>query len=250
MTSIEYILLAASVLLLLSIIASKASDKLGIPALLLFLLVGMLAGSEGPGGIHFDDPLVAQSLGVMALVFILFSGGLDTDWESVRPVLWKGLTLSTLGVLITASIVGLFATIILDFSLLEGLLLGAVVSSTDAAAVFSVLRSRNESLRGQLKPLLELESGSNDPMAVFLTLGFISLLTDPTASLIDLIPMFIQQMALGAVIGYVFGKGMIYVINYLKLGYEGLYPVLTLTLVLFVYGATASLGGNGFLVYI
>ncbi|HSE84131.1 MAG TPA: potassium/proton antiporter, partial [Thermodesulfobacteriota bacterium] len=247
MASIEHILLAASVLLLLSIIASKASDKLGIPALLLFLLIGMLAGSEGPGGIHFDDASVAQSLGVLALVFILFSGGLDTDWEGVRPVLWKGLTLSTLGVLITASIVGLFATIILDFSLLEGLLLGAVVSSTDAAAVFSVLRSRNVSLRGQLKPLLELESGSNDPMAVFLTIGFISLLTDPTASLINLIPMFIQQMALGTVIGYVFGKGVVYIINYLKLGYEGLYPVLTLALVLFVYGTTASLGGNGFL---
>ncbi|HWP92493.1 MAG TPA: potassium/proton antiporter [Thermodesulfobacteriota bacterium] len=251
MISIEILLLGSSILLLLSILASKASDKIGVPALLLFLLVGMLAGSEGPGGIEFDNPWLAQSLGVTALSFILFAGGLDTDWSSIRPVLWKGLSLSTLGVLITALLVGCFAAFVLDFSLLEGLLLGAIVSSTDAAAVFAVLRSRNVSLKEQLKRLLELESGSNDPMAVLLTIGLISLLINPTESVLDLVPMFIQQIALGALMGYAIGRGIILVVNYSRLQYEGLYPALTLALVLFTYGATASLGGNGFLaVYI
>lgn len=247
MISIEYILLGASILLLLSIIASKVFGRLGIPALLLFLLIGMLAGSEGPGGIYFDDPWIAQSLGIFALAFILFAGGLDTNWADVRPVLWRGLALSTLGVFITALLVGWFATAVFGFSLLEGLLLGAVVSSTDAAAVFSVLRSKKVSLKGQLKPLLELESGSNDPIAVFLTIGFITLLVNARASVVDLIPMFVQQMVLGAVLGYGIGKGMTLTINHLRLEYEGLYPVLTISLVLLTYGAAALLGGNGFL---
>ncbi|RJQ23961.1 MAG: potassium/proton antiporter [Nitrospiraceae bacterium] len=251
MISIEYILAGAAVLLLLSIIASKASDKLGIPALLLFLVVGMLAGSDGPGGIHFDDPYLAQFLGVMALSFILFAGGMDTEWTSVRPVLWTAAALSTVGVFITALLVGWFATAVLNFSLLEGLLLGAIISSTDAAAVFSVLRSRKVSLTGRLKPLLELESGSNDPMAVLLTIGFVSLLLHPGESVLSLIPMFIQQMVLGALLGYFMGRGMVYLVNNLKLEYEGLYPVLSLSSVLLTYGVTATAGGNGFLaVYI
>jgi len=251
MISIEYILTGAAVLLLLSIIAGKASDKFGIPALLIFLVVGMLAGSDGPGRIHFDDPYLAQFLGVVALSFILFAGGLDTNWGSVRPVLWRGMILSTAGVIITALSVGWFATVILGFSLLEGLLLGAIISSTDAAAVFSVLRSKQVSLRGHLKPLLELESGSNDPMAVMLTTGFISLILNPGDSFMDLIPAFASQMAVGALMGYIMGRGMMYLVNKLNLEYEGLYPVLSLTLVILTYGSTAVLGGNGFLaVYI
>lgn len=247
MTSIEYILLGASILLLLSVIASKASGRLGVPALVLFLVIGMLAGSDGPGGIYFDDPWLAQFLGVVALAFILFAGGLDTNWQSVRRVFWSGLALSTLGVFITTLLVGWFATAVLGFSLFEGLLLGSVVSCTDAAAVFTVLRSRNVSLKGQLQPLLELESGSNDPMAVYLTIGFIELLSTPTASIIDLIPLFVHQMTLGAAIGYAMGRAMVLVVNRLKLEYDGLYPVLTFALVLLTYGATASMGGNGFL---
>ncbi|MFN3480216.1 MAG: potassium/proton antiporter [Thermodesulfovibrionales bacterium] len=251
MPSIEYMLAGAAILLLLSIIASKASDILGIPALLIFLVVGMLAGSDGPGGIHFDDPFIAQFIGVIALSYILFAGGLDTNWASVRPVFWSSIALSTFGVFIAALLVGWFAMYVLGFSLLEGLLLGAIISSTDAAAVFSVLRSKRVSLRGNLKPLLELESGSNDPMAVLLTVGFIRLLLNPGDSVLDLIPMFIKQMLLGALMGYFMGHGMAYLINKLKLGYEGLYPVLSLSLVLLTYGATVTAGGNGFLaVYI
>jgi cell volume regulation protein A len=211
----------------------------------------MLAGSDGPGGIYFDDASLAQSLGVVALALILFSGGLDTEWSSVRPVLWKGLALSTAGVLITALLVGLFARIVLGFSLLEGVLLGAIVSATDAAAVFSVLRARSVGLKGHVRPLLELESGSNDPMAVFLTTGLIGIMTQPQAGWFSLVPMFIQQMVLGSALGYAIGTLIVLLINRLRLEFEGLYPVLTLSLVLLTYGATASLGGNGFLaVYI
>lgn len=251
MPSFETVLLIGSVLLILGVVASKVSGKVGVPALLLFLVIGMLAGSEGLGGIYFDDPRLAQSLGVAALVLILFAGGLDTDWGSVRPMVGKALVLSTLGVLLTAVLAGWFATVALKFSLLEGLLLGAIVSSTDAAAVFSVLRSKNVSLQGELKPLLELESGSNDPMAVFLTVSVISLLTGAGSSPAALIPAFLVQMPLGALAGYGAGKAMGLLINCVRLDYEGLYPVLSLALILFTYGATSLLGGNGFLaVYI
>src|SRR5512134_2919727 len=251
MLTIEYFLLAAAGLLLLSVLASKAFGRMGIPALLLFLGIGMLAGSDGPGGIHFDNPWLAQSLGVVALTFILFAGGMDTEWASVRRVLGIGISLSTVGVAVTAGLVGWFATAALNMSWFEGLLIGAIVSSTDAAAVFAVMRSRYVGLRSPLKPLLELESGSNDPMAVFLTIGLISLITGQSDSPLDLVPMFIRQMVLGATIGYGIGKLMVLLINRLRLEYEGLYPVLTLSLVLLTYSGSAWLGGNGFLaVYI
>jgi cell volume regulation protein A len=247
MIPVEEILLGTAVLLLLSIVASKASGRLGVPALVLFLGVGMLAGSEGPGGIHFDNARLAQSVGVIALVIILFAGGLDTRWESVRPVLGRALALSTAGVLLTAVLVGLFASAVLGFSLLEGLLLGSIVSSTDAAAVFAVLRSKELGLKGEIKPLLEFESGSNDPMAVFLTIGLTNLLINPEASLLGLIPMFVWQMTLGGVLGYLMGRAAVAVVNRLGLGYGGLYPVLVLALVFLTYGGTTLVGGNGFL---
>lgn len=247
MIPVENLLLVASILLLISIIASKASGRLGIPALLLFLIIGMLAGSEGPGGIHFDDAWLAQLVGVVALAFILYDGGLSTEWQVIRPVIRGGILLSTVGVLVSAILVGFFATLVLNFSLIEGLLLGAIISSTDAAAVFSILRSRDVRLKGNLEPLLELESGSNDPMAVFLTIGFTGLLINQDGRIVDLVPMFFRQMALGIALGFGLGKGMVFVVNRLRLGYEGLYPVLTIALVLLAYGATAYLGGNGFL---
>lgn len=247
MIAIEYLLLAGGSLLLLSVIASRASGRLGIPALLLFLGLGMLAGSEGPGGIHFDDADLAQRLGVVALAFILFSGGLDTNWKTVRTVLPEGITLSTVGVLATALLVGGFAAIVLNFPVAEAILLGAIVSSTDAAAVFSVLRSRGARLRAPIARLLELESGSNDPMAVFLTVGMIQLIQDPAASPIRLMPLFLQQMALGALAGYVLGRLTVEIANRIQLQYEGLYPVLTTAMVALGYGATTAVGGNGFL---
>jgi cell volume regulation protein A len=246
-TPFEPIIFIGAFLVLISIFASRMSARLGVPALLLFLFIGMLAGSEGPGGIHFDDPNVARSIGVVALALILFAGGLDTKWGEVRPILRQGMGLSTFGVLFTSLLLGWFVSIVTPFSFLEGMLVGSIVSSTDAAAVFAVLRSRNVSLRGSLRPLLELESGSNDPMAVFLTMGLVGLMADPTSSIADLVPMFVRQMLLGALVGYGAGKAMVYITNHLRLEYEGLYPVLTLAVLLLVYSLTSMVGGNGFL---
>lgn len=244
---IDYQLLALGVILLLSVLASKVSDRFGVPALVLFLVLGMLAGSEGPGGIDFDSPVIAQFLGVAALALILFSGGLSTDWGEVRPVLGRSLTLATAGVLITAMAFAAFAWMALGLTLLEGMLLGSIVSSTDAAAVFSVLRARGVSLKPPLKPLLELESGSNDPMAALLTIGFVQVLTQPEMEPTALLFQFVLQLPLGALGGYLMGRAIIWVVNNIQLGYEGLYPVLTLSMVLLTYSVTVLLGGNGFM---
>lgn len=244
-------LLVASILLLLSVVAWKISSWLGVPALLFFLGIGMLAGSDGPGGIYFDNAFVAQSVGVVALAFILFAGGLDTQWKVVRPALGGALSLSTVGVLLTALVTAVFAILLLHFSFLEGLLLGAIISATDAAAVFSVLGARSLHLQGRIVPLLELESGSNDPMSVFLTIGVIRLLTEPQTSIFEIIVLFVQQMGIGAISGILLGWAAIFLISRFKLSVVALYPVVSIALVLLAYSLTAMLGGSGFLaVYI
>ncbi|MDO1449865.1 potassium/proton antiporter [Rhodocytophaga aerolata] len=243
----ENILLGCSILLFIGIIASKTSGKTGVPVLLLFLGIGMLAGSDGIGGIYFDNYKAAESLGSISLALIIFSGGLDTKWESIKPILWRGVSLSTLSVLITALVVGVFVSWISDFSLLEGLLLGSIVSSTDAAAVFSILRTKNIGLKRNLRPTLEFESGSNDPMAYFLTIGVTGLLVNPESSIISLIPSFFIQMILGSLGGYLMGRVSLWLINHIKLENDGLYPVLTLSLAIFTFAGTNYVNGNGFL---
>ncbi len=247
MISAENWLLIGSLLLLVSIISSKTSFRLGIPALLIFLLVGVLAGSDGPGGIYFNDPKATQFLAIVALTLILFSGGLDTKIESVRPVIWQGFSLATLGVFLTAVLVGGFVSWLLDFSFLNGMLVGAIVSSTDAAAVFSVLRTRKVGLKGNLRPLLELESGSNDPMAFFLTITLIQLVTQPEVGAWMLLVLFVKQMIIGTLAGYGMGRAMVWLLNKIRLDVEGLYPVLLMAMVFLTYSGTAFLGGNGFL---
>lgn len=247
----ENILLIGSVMLIISVIGAKTSSRFGIPTLLLFLIVGMFAGTDGPGGIAFYDPKVAQFIGSISLCLILFSGGLDSRWQDMKPVLWPGLFLSTIGVIISALAVGAFVMLITDFTLIEGLLLGAIVSSTDAAAVFSILRSMGMGLKGHLRPLLEFESGSNDPMAFFLTIAFVFLLSHPGASIAHLIPMFFQQMIIGAVAGYGMGRLMHFLLIKIRLDVEGLYSVLLIAMVLFTFSFTSFIGGNSFLaVYI
>ena len=243
----EIIFLAAAILMFASLVASKVSERFSVPALLLFLLLGMLAGSEGLGGIYLDNYQAARFIGVVALVFILFYGGLDTTWSSIRPVLAPGVVLATFGVLITAVVVGLSAVQFLGFTFVEGMLLGSIVSSTDAPAVFSVLRSKKVSLRGNLKPLLELESSSNDPMAVFLTLGFLGLVSGERSSLWSLLPSFALDMGIGILAGWSMARLGIALVNRMKLEYAGLYPVLTICLVLFTYAITTFVRGNGFL---
>lgn len=249
--ALEPLLLIGSLLILLSIFINKLNDNFGIPALVLFIGIGMLAGSEGPGGIFFDNAELAQSVGSVALVFILFAGGLETSWKSVKPVLRESLVLATAGVLITAFSIALFSVYILQFSWLNGWLLGSIISSTDAAAVFSVLRSKSINLKGNLKPLLELESGSNDPMAIFLTIGLIQLITNPEKPFYEIGLLFVYQMGLGTLFGFAFGKLSVLILKKIKSENEGTYPVLLIALAGVTYSATAVMQGSGFLaVYI
>lgn len=241
------ILLIGSILLLISVIAGKTTNKSGVPTLIFFLIIGVLAGSEGIGGIHFDNASIAQFIGITALNFILFSGGLDTHWKSIRPVIWKGVALSTLGVFLTTISVGYFVHYVFDFTIWEGLLLGAIVSATDAAAVFSILRNKGIALKGYLRPTLELESGSNDPMAYFLTITLTGIVASGNVDAADLIISFLKEFIIGGAIGYIVGKGSVWLVNNIDLETEGLYPVLTLGLAIFTYSVTHSIGGNGFL---
>lgn len=245
--TIENILLVGSLLLFISIIVGKTSYKFGIPTLLLFLAIGMLAGSDGLIGIHFDNPQIAQFIGIVSLNFILFSGGLDTNWKSVKPVLWQGIVLSTLGVLLTAVSLGIFVWLVTDFTIYESMLLGSIVSSTDAAAVFSILRSKSLALKSKLRPTLELESGSNDPMAYVLTIAFLSLVINQDKNIVSIVPLFLQQMVLGGIAGLAFGKLSKFIINKIQLDFEGLYPVLVIAIMFITFSATDFVGGNGFL---
>ncbi|MBA3885131.1 MAG: potassium/proton antiporter [Acidobacteria bacterium] len=237
----------AAALLLAGVLLSKTSSRLGVPSLLLFLGLGMLAGSEGVGGIAFDDFALAQRYGIIALAFILFSGGAGTAWPEIRRVLAPGVALASAGVLLSAIVLGAVAAAIFRLGLLEGLLLGAVIASTDAAAVFSILRSRGVAIVPRLRQLLELESGSNDPAAVFLTVGMITLVQQTGTGVVDLIGLFFVQMGVGLAAGWLLARGAVALINRLRLEYDGLYPVLTIAFVLLTYEGTAWLGGSGFL---
>ncbi len=245
--SIDLIFIIFSTLIILSILTIKLSNRFGIPSLVLFLAIGMLAGSDGLGVLTFDNPSLVRSLGITSLILILFSGGLDTEWSAVRPIVWQGLSLSTIGVLVTALLMGVFVAWVQGFSFLEGLLLGAIVSSTDAAAVFMVLRARKTKIPRRLIQLLEFESGSNDPMAVVLTIALIRLLTEPSTSFVELVVFFVMQMGVGTVIGIAMGEIMRRAFNALDLELEGIYPVLSLALALLTYGLTDYLEGSGFL---
>lgn len=246
--TIENIILMGSILLFISIIVGKTSYRFGVPTLLLFLAIGMLAGSEGIGGIRFDNPGAAQFIGVIALNFILFNGGLETSFTEIKPIIREGLVLSTFGVLLTALILGGFIYYVFEeFSFYESMLLGSIVSSTDAAAVFSILRSRRMALKTNLRPTLELESGSNDPMAYVLTIAFLTLVMNQDQSIWSIVPMFFRQMILGIIFGFGFGLISKIIVNRINLSFNGLYPVLVIALMFITFSATDFLGGNGFL---
>lgn len=243
----EVTLLFVAGFLLLAVLASKVSSKLGVPSLLLFVGIGMLAGSDGPGGIVFENFEVAKQVGLILAAFILFSGGLDTDFSLVRPILAPGLLLSSVGVFLTAGLIGLFAHYALGFPLMTGLLLGAIVSSTDSAAILSVIRQRGLFVRPPTSTLLEFESGTNDPMAVFLTIGIAQVIVNPDLTLMSLAPRLFLQMGMGAALGYGMGVGLVWLINRLRLDNDGLYSVVTLAGVGITYGAANVLGGSEYL---
>lgn len=239
--------LALSLLIVISIFVIRLSNNLGVPILLLFLGVGMLAGSEGPGGIYFDDSKLAQNIGITALIIILFSGGMDTKWSHVKSVVTPALSLATIGVIITACFVGIFAYYFLKIPITVSLLLGSIVASTDAAAVFSIIGARKIRVKGKMTPLLELESGSNDPMAVFLTISMIELILNPNPSYMMLGVSFVLEMVVGLVLGLLIGRFILFSINRLTIPIEGLYPVFIFASAFLVYSMTVLCHGSGFL---
>lgn len=244
---IDQLILLAAVLILIGIASSKLSARLGLPVLVLFLLIGMLAGDGGIGGISFDNPGAAHALGTLALAIILFDGGLQTQTASIKRV-WKPASLlATVGVLVTAVITGLAAAYVLDLSLMEGLLLGAIVGSTDAAAVFSLLRNAGIHIRERLKATLEIESASNDPMAIFLTVGLLEILVNDMEPGTGLLNMFLLQMGVGAAVGLGIGWVSVQIINRIHLVASGLYPVMVAACGLLSFGLAANLNGSGFL---
>lgn len=253
----ENILLIGSVLIFVSIIISKTGYKFGIPTLLLFLLVGMFFGSDGLG-LQFNNAEDAQFIGMIALSIILFSGGMDTKIADIRPVMAQGLVLSTIGVILTTLITGLFIFYISEWDqtniylpLVVSMLLAATMSSTDSASVFSILRSQNINLKNNLRPMLELESGSNDPMAYMLTIALIQVIASNNMSIAVIIKDLFIQFFFGAAIGFALGKAASFIINRINLSNSSLYPILLLSIVFFTFTITDLLKGNGYLaVYI
>ncbi|GAD05513.1 potassium/proton antiporter [Porphyromonas crevioricanis] len=249
----EHYLLLGSLVILAGILAGKVGYKFGIPGLLLFLFTGMIFGSSGLG-IKFDDAGVAQFTGMVALSVILFSGGMDTKIREIRPVLREGVTLSTLGVILTTLSTGLFVYLLsyydlspVHISLPAALLLAALMSSTDSASVFAILRSQKMHLKENLKPALELESGSNDPMAYMLTLALIQYIGMGQADIAVIAGELLLQFALGCVLGYIFGKISVFLLNRINIENDMIYPIILLCLVFVTFSLSSLFGGNGYL---
>lgn len=257
------IMLIVAILLMLSVLAGNAGSRFGIPALLLFLGVGMVAGVDG-FGLHFDSAETAQFIGMVSLSIILFSGGLDTRMRDIRPVMAQGLTLATVGVLITTAVTGAFIYYMfglfapgIAFDWPESLLLAAIMSSTDSASVFSIFDSTRTGLRQRLRPTLELESGSNDPMAYLLVIILIGVIegTGEHRGALGILgssaSMLAVQLLVGAVGGLLFGAVSSWLINRMRTDNEFLYPVMMISCVFFTFTLTGLLGGNSYLaVYI
>jgi cell volume regulation protein A len=239
------LILIAGVLLSLGLLASLLAGRLRVPGLVLFLLIGMIVGTEGLDFIDFEDYELARTIGVIALALILFEGGLTTGVLEIRPVLATAISLALIGTLVTATVVGLAAVVLFDLSTLEGLLLGAIVASTDGAAIFGLLRT--STLRRRLARTLESEAGFNDPVAVLLVLGFTEWLIEPEYGLGDMALLFIQQLGIGAAVGGLVGWGAVQAFQRARLDTAGLYPVASLATVALAYGGADVLEGSGFL---
>ena len=254
----ENIFLLGSFLVLVSIVISKTGYRFGIPTLLLFLFTGMFFGSDGLG-LQFNSPRQAQVIGMMALSVILFSGGMDTKYREIRPIVAPGVLLATLGVVLTTALTGLFifglsqwAALDIKLSLIVSMLLAATMSSTDSASVFSLLRSQKIGLKHHQRPTLELESGSNDPMAYMLTIALMEVaLSGAELSIWALVGTIAEQFLLGGVLGYAAGRFAVWLINRINLPNAALYPVMLLSLIFITFTLTDLLHGNGYLaVYI
>ena len=241
------LILVGAALVAASVILSAFASRAGTPLLLVFLVLGMLAGEDGPGGIQFNDVQLTYLIGSIALGIILFDGGMRTHAQSVRVGIGPGIVLATLGVAVTAGFVAVFTVWILKFTWLQGLLLGAIVGSTDAAAVFSVLSARGLAIKRRISATLEIESGCNDPMAVFLTIVLVqSIAAGKTGLDSDLPARLLLEFSIGGVAGLAGGFAMVWIINRLELA-QALYPLLASSLALLIFAITVAIGGSGFL---
>lgn len=246
--SVEGIIIVGSFLVFISAIVSKFSSEFGVPILLIFLGISMLAGSDGIGGIVFNNSYATQVFGSVTLSLILFNGGLCTDFEKIKTIIRSGLLLSTVGVLLTSVSLGFFVYFICNFSLPESILMGSLVASTDAAAVFSILKSSNLKIRDQLSLVLEFESGSNDAMAYFLTVFFTTMIKSSVSmSPLECISFFLQEILFGALLGLYMGFAIQYIVTKIDFQNDLFYPCVTFSMALLTYGVTNYINGNGFL---
>jgi cell volume regulation protein A len=239
------LILIASAMLAAGLLASLVAGRVRVPSLVLFLGVGMLIGSDVLGLIEFNDPELARTVGVVALALILFEGGLAAGYPEIRPTLGPAVSLATVGTIITAGVSGVVATWLFDLTLLEGLLLGAILSSTDGAAVFAILRG--STLRRRLARTLEGESGFNDPIAVLLVVGFIAWIQEPGYGIGDMVLLMVQEIGIGLVVGLAIGWLSVQAFKRARLATGGLYPVASLATAGLAYGLADTLHGSGFL---
>lgn len=243
------IMIICGLVLLISITSTKILYKFGVPILLIFIMLGMLFGSDGIVGIYFNDYQLTNKIATVALIFIMFFGGFGTNWSMAKPVAIPSILLSTLGVVFTAGLTGVFCFLVFKTTLLEGLLIGSIVGSTDAASVFAILRSQRLNLKGSIASMLELESGSNDPCAYMLTIIVLGIMSNSNNG--NIFIMVLSQILLGGMVAVVLAKLSIYLLRHFKFEIEGFYPIFMTAIAVLAYSLSEYLGGNGYLcVYI
>ena len=243
------IMIICGLVLLISITSTKILYKFGVPILLIFIILGMIFGSDGIVGIYFNDYQLTNKIAIIALIFIMFFGGFGTNWKMAKPVAKPSILLSTLGVIFTSGLTGLLCFFIFKTTLLEGLLIGAIVGSTDAASVFAILRSQRLNLKGSIASMLELESGSNDPCAYMLTTIILMLISNNNNE--NIFIMTINQILFGIVIAIILAKLSVYLLRKFKFEIEGFYLIFITAIAILSYSLSEYLGGNGYLcVYI
>lgn len=243
------LMIICSLVLLICITSTKILYKFGVPILLIFIVLGMLFGSDGIVGIYFDNYELASDICSIALIFIMFYGGFGTNWKMAKPIAVQSILMSSLGVVITAGLTGLFSSIVFKTSLLEGLLIGSVIASTDAAAVFAILRSQKLNLKGSIASILEIESGSNDPFAYMLTIIILGLMSNQGYG--SIVPMLLNQIIVGILASIVLAKLSVYLLRNVMFEIEGFYPIFITAIAILAYSLSEYFGGNGYLsVYI
>ena len=246
------LMIISGLVLIICITSTKVLYKFGVPMLLIFIVLGMLFGSDGLVGIYFDNYELTSQLCSLGLVFIMFYGGFGTNWKLAKTVSIPAILMSSFGVIITAGLTGLFCNLVIKTTLLEGILIGAIVASTDAASVFAVLRAQKLNLKGSLASFLEIESGSNDPIAYMITLVVLTMMkSSGDLGLNIMAPIILKQIIFGLLVGFLFAKSTVFVLRNSNFEIEGFYTIFVTAVVILSYALSEFLGGNGFLsVYI